>query len=345
MDSTGWVLDGYFRVWCMETFGENADACFEITFIRKIPSSFIPYRWNSFEKCYPSSSKHRVSFWVQWGSELVLLYIIGFGTWSLTPLLLSAVGGTTLSLAYGIEIKPTNDPFVKLAEQTMDSITKATSSLWVLFIDLIPILKYVPEFVPGAGFKKQARIGRKLAEDFREQPYLASVEAMVCGTHFLTYTILSLYYLGLWSDSTLIHINHFGRCGWKSWCQSPTRGNKGYRRQYIRRYALTPTCLLTITLNTTQLGLIRLFRQSIHFSLPWSASLKSSWKHRQSSTASSVGGFPTLAICQTCHICPHLSKKLSGWLLKKEKSPQLIFYPSFRWEPVLPYGMYALATS
>ena len=129
------------------------------------------------------------------------------------PLLLSAVGGTTLSLAYGIEIKPTNDPFVKLAEQTMDSITKATSSLWVLFIDLIPILKYVPEFVPGAGFKKQARIGRKLAEDFREQPYLASVEAMVCGTHFLTCAILSLYYLGLWPDSTLIHINHFGRCG------------------------------------------------------------------------------------------------------------------------------------
>ena len=45
--------------------------------------------------------------------------------------------------------------------------------------DPIPILKYVPEFVPGAGFPKQARIWRKLQEDFRERPYIASVEAMV----------------------------------------------------------------------------------------------------------------------------------------------------------------------
>jgi len=62
-----------------------------------------------------------------------------------------AVGGTALSLAYGIEIKPINDPFIELAEKTMNSISKASSSLWILFIDLIPILKYVPEFVPGAG--------------------------------------------------------------------------------------------------------------------------------------------------------------------------------------------------
>jgi hypothetical protein len=44
---------------------------------------------------------------------------------------------------------------------------------------VIPILKYIPEFVPGAGFQKEARIWRKLQEDFKEQPYLASVEAIV----------------------------------------------------------------------------------------------------------------------------------------------------------------------
>ena len=31
--STGWVGDGFFRVWCMETLGKNADGCFKNIFI------------------------------------------------------------------------------------------------------------------------------------------------------------------------------------------------------------------------------------------------------------------------------------------------------------------------
>ena len=58
-------------------------------------------------------------------------------------------------------------------------------------MDLIPIIKYIPEFVPGAGFKKEARIGRKIVEDFRERPYLAGIEAMVCTM----YPLYSLQYL------------------------------------------------------------------------------------------------------------------------------------------------------
>ena len=109
----------------------------------------------------------------------MLLYLVDFGTWSLIVLLFSAIGGAALSLAYGIEIEPINDPFIELADQTAKSVAKA-GSVGAFLIDLIPILKYIPEFVPGAGFKKQARIGRKLLKIFREQPYLASVEAMVC---------------------------------------------------------------------------------------------------------------------------------------------------------------------
>jgi hypothetical protein len=81
-------------------------------------------------------------------------------------------------LAYGIQIKETNDPFIELAEEAIKSASSA-GSVGAFLIDLIPILKYVPEFVPGAGFQKRARIGRKLQEDFRERPYLASIEAMV----------------------------------------------------------------------------------------------------------------------------------------------------------------------
>ena len=84
----------------------------------------------------------------------------------------------TLSMTYGIPVRETNDPFINLAEAAMESASTAAST-GLFLVDVIPILKYVPEFVPGAGFQKQARIWRKIQEEFRERPYVASIEAMV----------------------------------------------------------------------------------------------------------------------------------------------------------------------
>ena len=91
-----------------------------------------------------------------------------------------------LSLAYGIQIKPIDDPFIDLAESAMNSATTA-ASVGAFLVDVIPILKFVPEFVPGAGFQKKARMWRKIQEDFRERPYLASIKAMVIGTTCFNY--------------------------------------------------------------------------------------------------------------------------------------------------------------
>jgi hypothetical protein len=84
----------------------------------------------------------------------------------------------TLSMTYGIPIQERNDPVINLAEAAMKS-TSTAASTGVFLVDVIPILKYVPEFVPGAGFQKKARIWRKIQEEFRERPYVASIEAMV----------------------------------------------------------------------------------------------------------------------------------------------------------------------
>ena len=86
-------------------------------------------------------------------------------------------------MAYGIEIAGINDPFIELAQAGIKSLNLA-ASVGAFLVNLIPMLKYIPEFVPGAGFKKKARIWRKLQENFRERPYLASVEAMVWCTPF-----------------------------------------------------------------------------------------------------------------------------------------------------------------
>jgi hypothetical protein len=100
------------------------------------------------------------------------------GNSSLTDIVISAIGGMTLSLAYGLQIQQTDDPFIKLAETAAKSISGA-AVFGSFLVDVIPILKYVPEFVPGAGFQKKARIWRKIQEDFREVPYSSSIEAMV----------------------------------------------------------------------------------------------------------------------------------------------------------------------
>ena len=107
------------------------------------------------------------------------LYLLHFEISSLTSLLPSALGGMGLSLSYGIEIKQTDDPFVELAETAIKSLSEA-ATFGAFLVDFIPILRYVPEYVPGAGFQKKARAWRKLQEDFRNRPYLASIEAIVC---------------------------------------------------------------------------------------------------------------------------------------------------------------------
>ncbi|KAF8157210.1 cytochrome P450 [Crassisporium funariophilum] len=102
-----------------------------------------------------------------------------------------AIGGLTLSLAYGINMQRSNDPYINLAEKAVASITVATAP-GAFLVDLMPFLKYVPEFFPGAGFKKKARLWRKVQEDFRELPYLATVKNIASGHARPSFTSICL---------------------------------------------------------------------------------------------------------------------------------------------------------
>ena len=107
------------------------------------------------------------------------MYLVDLGTLSFTRrLLLSAIGSTIMSMTYGVDVKETDDPLIGLAEAATESASQAIIP-GAFLVDMIPILKYIPEFVPGTGFQKQARIWRKVQEDSKERPYLASIEAMV----------------------------------------------------------------------------------------------------------------------------------------------------------------------
>ena len=49
-------------------------------------------------------------------------------------------------------------------------------------VDIIPILKYVPEWFPGAKFQSKAAMMRKHAENIRNTTFAATEELMVCDS-------------------------------------------------------------------------------------------------------------------------------------------------------------------
>ncbi|KAF8874752.1 cytochrome P450 [Infundibulicybe gibba] len=77
---------------------------------------------------------------------------------------------TIMKVTYGIDIREENDPYVETAEEAMEGMAKAAVP-GTFLVDFIPILKYVPGWVPGAGFKRMATHWRGLNYKMAERPW------------------------------------------------------------------------------------------------------------------------------------------------------------------------------
>ncbi|TFK73143.1 cytochrome P450 [Pluteus cervinus] len=89
-------------------------------------------------------------------------------------------GYFTLSIAYGLDIKPSGDPYVAIADKANEGLAKA-GSLPSYLVDAIPSLKYLPEWFPGAKFKRDARVWAKFARALREDGFRIAKERYVKG--------------------------------------------------------------------------------------------------------------------------------------------------------------------
>ena len=100
----------------------------------------------------------------------------------------SLVGSTTISMIYSINIRPYDDPYIKIAEEAV----VAAAELLIpgaFLVDIIPILKYIPEWFPGAKFQRRAAVIRKQAATLRNTTFAATEELVVCdSTLFLDST-------------------------------------------------------------------------------------------------------------------------------------------------------------
>ncbi|EKM54974.1 uncharacterized protein PHACADRAFT_142793 [Phanerochaete carnosa HHB-10118-sp] len=81
-------------------------------------------------------------------------------------------GRQILHITYGLDIQDHDDPYIAAAERG-GQIASACMIPGSYLVDLVPILKYVPEWFPGAGFKRQAREWRKEVEHTINAPFAA----------------------------------------------------------------------------------------------------------------------------------------------------------------------------
>jgi hypothetical protein len=85
-------------------------------------------------------------------------------------------GAEIIEVAYGINVKPQDDPYIWIAEHALESVS-ATANPGSYLVDVLPIrmshdihrtlsalttylVKYLPEWFPGAHFQKEAKMWR-----------------------------------------------------------------------------------------------------------------------------------------------------------------------------------------
>ncbi|KAG6811255.1 hypothetical protein H0H87_010510, partial [Tephrocybe sp. NHM501043] len=100
-------------------------------------------------------------------------------------------GETIMAITYGLEVQAKNDPYIATAAQAVHTLTAAAVP-GAFLVDVVPILKYVPYWMPFAGFQRKARRWRKLALDMINLPYAAAKRNIENGDSTPSFTLSSL---------------------------------------------------------------------------------------------------------------------------------------------------------
>ncbi|KAI0784390.1 cytochrome P450 [Abortiporus biennis] len=79
-------------------------------------------------------------------------------------------GRTIIRVAYGFDVLPYDDPYIRIGENVMEGVSAATNAGSYL-VDIFPALKYIPAWFPGANFRRQAAIWREQGYDLRNEAY------------------------------------------------------------------------------------------------------------------------------------------------------------------------------
>ncbi|KIJ28818.1 hypothetical protein M422DRAFT_189306 [Sphaerobolus stellatus SS14] len=109
-------------------------------------------------------------------------------------------GAIIMKVGYGINIKSENDPYIHTAEEAMNAVGEAAVP-GRFMVDMIHWMEYIPEWAPGASFKKQARIWKKYILDVTDLPFEHVKAQMANGTAQPSFTSTHLERLAATNDA------------------------------------------------------------------------------------------------------------------------------------------------
>ncbi|KZP26041.1 cytochrome P450 [Athelia psychrophila] len=90
------------------------------------------------------------------------------------------VGAMIIEVSYGLDVLPQNDPFIHSADKGVAALGIALMP-GAFLVNMIPILKHVPSWFPGAGFKRKAKEWKVYADEILEAPFKALKEEIANG--------------------------------------------------------------------------------------------------------------------------------------------------------------------
>ncbi|OHE90778.1 cytochrome P450 [Colletotrichum orchidophilum] len=80
-------------------------------------------------------------------------------------------GSLIVKIVYGYTAEPfKKDPFLEMITQTMDNFSEGATP-GAFLVDVFPFLRYLPNWVPGTGFKQLAKQWKAQMEETRDRPY------------------------------------------------------------------------------------------------------------------------------------------------------------------------------
>ncbi|KAH9970119.1 cytochrome P450 [Lactifluus volemus] len=88
-----------------------------------------------------------------------------------------ALGKNIIENTYGIRITSPDSEYVKLSRETHEVIQNAVVP-GSFFVDVFPALRFIPDWLPGAGFKRLARIAKARGEHMVDGAFDAAKKAM-----------------------------------------------------------------------------------------------------------------------------------------------------------------------
>ena len=89
-----------------------------------------------------------------------------------------------MKVTYGIDVQESDDPYILLAEETIRGLQEAGIP-GLFWMDVFPMLKHIPSWFPGAGFKKKAIYWRGITKALTKDPCHYVKEQLVRGLFFL----------------------------------------------------------------------------------------------------------------------------------------------------------------